>query len=45
MIKNMAVFKEFSYRYHGLFSNARHDGTAQQIDDCCGNYETDKATF
>ena len=22
-----------------------HDGTTQQIDDCCGNYETDNATF
>ena len=41
----MADFEELSFSYLGLLSNAHHDGTTQQIDDCCGNYETDNATF
>ena len=41
----MADFEELSFSYLGLLSNAHHDGTTQQIVDCCGNYETDNATF
>lgn len=41
----MADFEELSFSYLGLLSNAHHDGTTQQIDDCCGNFETDNATF
>ena len=36
-IKIMADFEELSFSYLGLLSNAHHDGTTQQIDDCCGN--------
>ena len=41
----MADFEELSFSYLGLLSNAHHDGTTQQIDDCCADYETDNATF
>ena len=41
----MADFEELSCCYLGLLSNAHHDGTTQQIDDCCGDYETENATF
>ena len=41
----MADFEELSFSFLGLLSNAHHDGTTQQIDDSCGNYETDNATF
>ncbi len=38
----MADFEDLSFSYLGLLSNAHHDGTTQQIDDCCGNFETDQ---
>ncbi len=38
----MTDFEELSFSYLGLLSNAHHDGTTQQIDDCCGNFETDQ---
>ena len=41
----MADYEELSFSYLAQLSNAHHDGTTQQIDDCCGNYETDNATF
>ena len=41
----MADFEELSFSYHGLLSNAHHDGTTQQIDDCCGNFETENQVF
>jgi len=44
-IKIMADFEELSFSYLGLLSNAHHDGTTQQIDDCCGNFETENQVF
>ena len=41
----MADFEELSFSYLGLLSNAHHDGTTQQIDDCCGNFETENQVF
>ena len=41
----MADFEELNFSYLGLLSNAHHDGTTQQIDDACGNFETENATF
>ncbi len=44
-IKIMADFEDLSFSYLGLLSNAHHDGTTQQIDDCCGNFETENQVF
>ena len=44
-VKIMADYEELSFSYLGLLSNAHHDGTTQQIDDCCGNFETENQVF
>ena len=41
----MADYEELSFSYLGLLSNPHHDGTTQQIDDCCGNFETENQVF
>ena len=41
----MADYEELSFSYLAQLSNAHHDGTTQQIDDCCGNYETENQVF
>lgn len=41
----MADFEELNFSYLGLLSNAHHDGTTQQIDDACAEFETENQTF
>ena len=41
----MADILQLNTSWLAELTNPHHDGTTQQIDDCCGNYETDNATF
>ena len=41
----MPDFEELNFSYLGLLSNAHHDGTTQQIDDACAEFETENMRF
>ena len=41
----MPDFEELNFSYLGLLSNAHHDGTTQQIDDACAEFETEVMAF